>query len=364
MTPAAPPAVGRVLERVTATIRRHELLSPGDTVLVACSGGPDSIALLHALDRLRRLFRIRLAVFHFDHALRDRSGEDARYVQAQAERLGAPFLLRRATDRPRRGRSVEAWARLARYAALTVAAEEAGAHVAALGHTLDDQAETVLLGLVRGGGIEAVAGMPPRTSVPPLGFPAVRPLLDTTRPEVEAFCKALRLRPRRDPTNRDPRFLRNRIRRDVLPWLERTVDRDVRSTLARTAANVRGDAEYLEEVASEHAHAVVEVGEAELRLDADALAALPHPIAARVVRQAIRLAAAALGGSWETDAGAAHIESVLSLAAGRPGRRVDLPGDLMAERRKEYVRLSSPPARSTAGGSDGHQRPNRPQRRR
>jgi tRNA(Ile)-lysidine synthase len=364
MPPAGPPAVGRVLERITATVRRHDLLARGDTVLVACSGGPDSIALLHALDRLRRLFRIRLAVFHFDHALREGSEADGRYVQQQAERLGAPFLLRRAGDGPRRGQSVEAWARLARYAALTVAAEEVGAHLAALGHTLDDQAETVLLGLIRGGGLEAVAGMPPRASVPPLGFPAIRPLLDTNRDEVEAFCRALRLRPRRDPTNLDPRFLRNRVRRDVLPWLERKVDRDVRSTLARTAANVRGDADYLEELASEHAHDVVEVGDTDLRLHAEALTALPRPIAARVVRQAIRVAAAALGGSWEADAGAVHIEAVLDLAAGRPGRGIDLPGDLKAERDKEYVRVSSPEGSTRAGGSDAHRRPNRPHRRR
>ena len=351
-----PPAVARVLERITATVRRHTLFAPGDVVLVACSGGPDSLTLLHALHRLRRLLRIRLSVFHFDHRLREGSEDDARYVERQAGRLELPVVVRVADDRPRPGQSVEAWARLARYAALTSAAEEVGSNVAALGHILDDQAETVLLGLIRGGGLEAVAGMPARASLPPLGFPAVRPLLDTTRAEVEAFCRALRLRPRLDPTNTDPRFLRNRVRHDVLPLLEQAVERDVRGTLARTAANVRADTEYLEEVASEHAHGIIDVGEDELRIDADALAALPVPLAARVVRQAIRLAAAALGGEWEPDAGAAHIDGVLGLARGRPGRRIDLPGDLVAERRREYVRVSRPsPEGTRTGGADGHQ---------
>jgi tRNA(Ile)-lysidine synthase len=336
-----PPAVARVLERITATVRRYEMIRPGATVLVACSGGPDSLCLLHALHRLRRLLRHRVAVFHFDHGLRRGSAEDAAYVQRQATRLRLPFVLERADDRPRPGQSVEAWARTSRYAALTRAAAETGADVAALGHTLDDQAETVLLGLVRGGGLEAVAGMPPAGPVPPLGFPAVRPLLDTTRGETEAFCRSLRLRPREDPMNRDPRFLRARLRHRVIPALERAVDRNVRVTLARTAEHVRTDAEYLDALASHAAHAVVQVDEDAVGLRADALAVLPRPIASRVARQALRLAAAALGG-WEADVTAAHVESILDLAAGRPGRRSDLPGALSAARDREYVRISRP----------------------
>ncbi len=335
---ARPPAVARVLERVRATARRHGMLQGGTTVLVACSGGPDSICLLHALHLQRRLFRIRLAVFHFDHRLRPGSAGDAVYVERQARRLGLPFVLGEATDAPAKGESVEAWARLARYRALAEAAGEAGADVAALGHTLDDQAETVLLGLVRGGAIEAVAGMPPVATLPPLGFPAVRPLLDVTREEVVAFCRALRLRPRQDPTNLDRRFLRNRVRREVLPFLERTLDRSLRATLARTADLVRADAAYLESVASEAARGIVVVEGEEVRLDPGALTALPAPVAGRVVRHALRLAGA-LGGQPDAGHAAAHVRAILDLAAGAPRRRVDLPGPLLAERTRGYLRL-------------------------
>ncbi len=335
----APPAVARVLERIRATARAHELFVPGSTVLVACSGGPDSTCLLHALTRLRRLFRIRLAVFHFDHRLRPDSGRDAAYVRRQAERLGLPFVLEKATDRPQEGRSVEAWARMARYAALGQAAADLGADRAALGHTMDDQAETVLLGLFRGGGLEAVAGMDPLATLPPLGLTAARPLLETTREEVEAFCRALRLRPRIDPSNRDPRFLRNRVRSEVLPLLERRLDRGLKATLARTAANVREDVAFLESLASEAARRAIAVGEEEIRLDAAILRDLPGPVAARVVRQALRLAAAT-GGEWGPDPGAAHVRGVLDLAGGRPGRRLDVPGGLLAVRAKEYVRIA------------------------
>lgn len=337
--PARPPAVARVLERVTATARTRGMFEAGATVVVAVSGGADSLCLLHALHRLRRLLRIRLAVFHFDHALHRASGAHAAYVRRQAARLRLPVVVRRAAGRPGPGESVEAWARLARYASLSEAAVELGAHRAALGHTMDDQAQTVLLGLVRGGGLEAVAGMEPVASIPPLGLTAVRPLLEVTREETEAFCRSLRLRPREDPTNRSRRFLRNRVRLDVLPLLERRLDRNLRATLARTAEHVRADAALLEALASEAARTVVTVGEGEVRLDADGLAALPSPLGARVARDALRVAGA-MGGEWEADVGAAHVRAVLDLAAGRPGRRVDLPGRLLARRERRYVRLT------------------------
>ena len=336
---ARPPAVARVLERVTATVRKHEMFEPGQTVMVACSGGPDSTCLLHSLHSLRRLFRIGVVAFHFDHRLRPDSADDSAYVRRQAERLGMPTAFREAVDRPRRGQSVEAWARMARYAALTQAAADMGAHVAALGHTADDQAETVLLGLFRGGGLESLAGMPALGSIPPLGFPAARPLLEASRAETVAFCRALRLRPRQDPMNRDPRFLRNRIRHEVLPFLEKRLDRNVRATLARTADVIRADAEYLEGWADGLARGIVRVDESEIRIAAEALDELPAPLAARVVRGALRLAAAA-GGEWDADVSTSHIGAVVDLAHGRPGRSVDLPGPLKARRDREYVRLS------------------------
>jgi tRNA(Ile)-lysidine synthase len=336
--PRGPAPVARVLQRATSTARGHGMFDPGDLVLVACSGGPDSLCLLHALHRLRRLFRIRLAVFHFDHRLRRDSAKDARYVARQADRLGLEFHLREADEAPREGQSPEAWARLARYSALHSAAADAGAARAALGHTLDDQAETVLLGLLRGGGLEAAAGMPAVGSLPPLGFPACRPLIEVTREETEAFCRSLRLRPRRDPMNADRRYLRARIRLDVVPLLEERVDRGVRATLARSAQHVRADADYLESVASRAAREVIVVGD-DVSLDAEALAGLPEPIAARVVRQAIRVAAAA-GGEWQSDVTAGHVRSVSDLARRRGARSVDLPGGLLAARTKGYVRIS------------------------
>jgi tRNA(Ile)-lysidine synthase len=327
-----PPPVGRVIERVTATARRYRMFDPGSRVLVAVSGGPDSVCLLHALVRLRRLLKIHPVCFHFDHALRKGSDADAAYARRQANRLAVPFFLRRATSGPERGESGEAWARTVRYEALNNLLEELGGGVAALGHTADDQAETVLLALLRGGGLHALGGMKPVTGS------LVRPLLETTREETEAFCTSLHLRPRRDPMNEDPAFMRVGIRTRLIPQLERALGRNLRPTLVRTAVLLRQDAEFLDQLAqAARSEVVLERAREATLLRADRLGALAAPIAGRIVRRVLL----DLGAVPETG----HIEAVMGLAGARPGGSLTLPGGLIARREREYVRLSRPSLR-------------------
>ena len=330
-------SVTRVLQDVTRMIRRHRMLEPGSTVVVAVSGGPDSLCLLHAMVRLQRLLRVEPVCFHFDHHLRPGSASDAAYVRGQARKLGVPFVLREAHSTPNRGASVEAWARTVRYEALAAAAEEQGG-VAAVGHTADDQAETVLLALLRGGGLDAVSAMKPVTR------PVVRPLLETTREQTEAFCRALRLRPRRDPMNEDPAYLRVGIRDGVIPLLEERLGRNVRSSLARSAALLERDAGFLEGLAAE-ATSEVMAGRKDgtVELHAKALRDLPEALSTRVVRTALLEAGLAPA--------AAHIQSVLTLSTSRPGSRVLLGKGLLAERGREYVRLSRPSPHQTVARS-------------
>jgi len=330
-----PPAVARVLERVTRTAREHEMFAPGDTVLVSVSGGPDSVCLLYSLWYLRRLFRIRLEVFHFDHRLRRDSAKDAGYVARLADRLKVPLHLRTAADAPRKGESVEAWATVARGNAANDTRKEIGAQVIAEGHTLDDQAETILLNLIRGSGLEGVSGIWPggagkRRTV-------VQPLLDMERVEVEAFCRALHLRPRLDPMNRDPRLLRNALRLKVLPAIERATGREVKRPMARSADLLREDRLELYASAVDAMGRVVSGSPNDLRFDAKALRALPKPVASRAVRLAIyQVMERDDVAPWTREA----VEAVLDLAAGRPGRRRDLPNGLKARREREYVSVS------------------------
>ncbi|MGH2540094.1 MAG: tRNA lysidine(34) synthetase TilS [Actinomycetota bacterium] len=338
--PRRPPAVARVLERVTKTAREHEMLSAGDLVLVACSGGPDSVCLLYSLWHLRRLFRIRLAVFHFDHDLRPDSAKDAAYVRTLAERLRLPFHLRAAEGEPTKGGSVEAWATVARMNAANHVRRGIGASVTAEGHTLDDQAETVLLNLVRGSGLEGIVGIDPGRAEHAL----IQPLFEVERMDVEAFCRALHLRPRRDPMNEDRRYLRAAIRHEVLPVLERETGRRVTRSIARTADLLRGDRDELFAVAVKAYEDAVDGDRGrDVRIDAAKLRALPGPVAGRVIRlAAYNLLSTDAAAPWSK----AAIEAVLDLAEGRPGRRRDLPQGLKAVREKEYVRVSrvSPPS--------------------
>jgi tRNA(Ile)-lysidine synthetase-like protein len=313
------------------------MFRPGDTVLVACSGGPDSVCLLYALWHLRRLFRIRLEVFHFDHRLRPDASADARYVRRLAERLRLPFHLRVADDRPERGASVEAWATVARGDAANEVRTAIGARTVAEGHTLDDQAETVLLNLIRGGGLEAITGIWPGGGRDGSSTRVVQPLLDVERVEAEAFCRALHLRPRRDPTNRDRRHLRNAIRLDVLPAIERATGRSVKRPIARSADLLREDRIELSAAAVHASRRVVSGPRHELRFDVAELRTLPRAVASRVVRLALyQIMEREDVAPWTREA----VEAVLDLAAGRPGRRRDLPNGSTARRERGYVLVS------------------------
>jgi tRNA(Ile)-lysidine synthase len=319
-----PPAVARVLERVTRTAREHEMIAAGDTVLVACSGGPDSSCLLYSLWHLRRLFGMRLEVFHFDHRLRPGSSRDAAYVRRLSERLGLPFHLGVAEDGPARGESVEAWARTARSGSGERVADEIGARRLAEGHTLDDQAETVLMALLHGGDLHALVGIRPVLGA------QVQPLLAVTRQEVEAFCRSLGLRPRMDPTNRDTRRLRNALRVRGIPALEGVTGREIRGPIARTADLLRPVEEGWMRFARPSGGG--DPADGEYRLRADAVADLSPGVA----KEAIRVFLLALG----LPATRGSIDAVLDLAVGRTGRTRDLPNGLKARREREYVSLS------------------------
>lgn len=341
--PRRPPAVAKVLERVTKTAREHDLFAPGDLILVSCSGGPDSVCLLYSLWHLRRLFKIRLAVFHFDHKLRTDSAKDGGYVRKLAQRLKVPFYLRTADDRPSKGVSVEAWATVARMIAANDVRREIDAMATAEGHTLDDQAETVLLNLIRGSGLEGIAGIDPGHRNRAL----VQPLFDVERGDVEAFCRALHLKPRRDPMNEDRRYLRAAIRHEVMPALERETGRGVTRSIARTADLLRADRDELFAAAVRGLEGVVDgVRGKEVRLDVTELLELPRPVASRVIRlAAYNILSTDSASPWTKEA----IEAVLDLAEGRPGRRRDLPEGLKAVREKGYVRVtrSSPDPRES-----------------
>ena len=334
--PRRPPAVARVLERVTKTAREHEMFGPGDLVLVSCSGGPDSVCLLYSLWHLRRLFKIRLAVFHFDHKLRPDSARDGVYVRRFAARLKVPFHQQGADDEPLKGESVEAWAREARHAAAQDVAEDIGAARIAEGHTMDDQAETVLMAAIKGSGIFGLMGIWPTQG--PIPATRVQPLLDVSREDVEAFCRALGLRPRTDPTNADTNLLRNAIRTKAIPEIERVTRRQVRRPLARMADEIRP-------IALEQLMKGPNSGKAKgKRLEARGRRGEWFSVSVGLFEHRSRLESKVFIRGWlkrmRLPVSKEAIDAVLDLSEGRSGRRRDLPQGLKAVREKEYVRVS------------------------
>jgi tRNA(Ile)-lysidine synthase len=317
---------------------RRELaeLEPGARVVVACSGGADSLALTSAT-----VFEGRAAGWYVigatvDHGLQEGSAEHTQSVVAQMAGLGVDETVsaRAAVDAP--GLGPEAAARAARYAILDEIRERFAAELVLLGHTRDDQAETVLMGLARGSGGRAVAGMRPSYD----GYR--RPLLGVSRTDTVTACQVEGIEFWEDPHNRDPAFTRVRVRKRVLPVMEDELGPGVREALARTAAQLRPDMELLDAYATGALSEVTVDG----GLSTAALADLPQSIRTRVIRLAAVAAGAPAGELFYE-----HVLGVDALVTDWHGQRwVDVPGHLRALRRDGvllFERYGRPDARGS-----------------
>jgi tRNA(Ile)-lysidine synthase len=310
------PAVAAVRNAVRDCLRD---LAPGDLVLAACSGGADSLALAGALAFIAPRAGLRAGGVTVDHGLQDGSAARAAEVTSALSALGLDPVLDVAVAVDGRG-GPEAAARAARYEALSQVAERTAATAVLLGHTLDDQAETVLLGLARGSGPRSLAGMPPRRGV------FRRPLLGLRRADTIAACAALGLRTWDDPHNGDRRYARVRVRLDVLPALEAALGPGVAVALARTADQLRADAEVLENISSERFRGGSP-------LSASSLAGMPAAVRTRVLRQAAVEAGCPAGALTS-----GHVARLSELVTDWHGQRwIDLPGGVRASRRSGQV---------------------------
>ena len=237
-----------LLLRIEATLKKYRMLHPGERLLVASSGGADSVALFHLLKELTLRFPLRLSLLHFDHALRKKSAQDFEFVRSLAKKFNIPFYggrAKKATDRSKKGFSPEEKARELRYEFFGKIARKTKIRKIALAHHKDDQAETVLMRFLQGTGPRGLQGI--RPVVKNGGVTFIRPLGDVTRIELREFLRKNRIPYREDETNRSPRFLRNRIRHRLLPLLEKEFNPKVRDLLSRLAESIRSELEGLDE---------------------------------------------------------------------------------------------------------------------
>jgi tRNA(Ile)-lysidine synthase len=360
-------------------------LAPGDLVLVACSGGADSLALAAALAFEAPKLGLRGGGVTVDHGLQPGSADQAQRVTKALAVMGLDpvqsiiVTVARPGDRGQRGgrgdgngrggpgdRSEpgdwgelgdrgepgergepggrggreypgpEGAAREARYRALEQAASSGGAAAILLGHTTDDQAETVLLGLARGSGARSLAGMPERNGR------CLRPLLEVNRATTRAACAALGLEPWDDPQNADPSFARARVRHRLLPALEEELGPGVTEALARSARQLRADAEFLDSLAKAEARRLAPPGAG---LPLAALTALPQAIRSRVLRDAATAAGCPPGALT-----ARHIAGLEALVTGWRGQQwTDLPGGIRGRRRYGKLQFSSSNGEAAGG---------------
>lgn len=332
----------RMLNRVHRYIRKHGMLKAGDRVAVAVSGGADSVALLELLLRLRDRLGITLAVAHFNHRLRgEESDQDQRFVTALAARNGLPSFTEAAGDAPPGGANIESVAREQRYAFFRRLVAGGCATKVATAHTLDDQAETVLGRLLRGSGTPGLAGI-----YPVWENTVIRPLLAERRAEVRAWASRQGLQWREDLSNLQLQFLRNRLRHQVLPMLERDFNPRLAAVLSETAELARAEEQFWQARVAALADQLLQTSGAGWKLALADFVQLSEAEQRRLLREALRRARGHL-----RQIEFSHIEEARHLAlASQSGREVMLPGCRVE---RVFGSLLIQPCSGRAGPSSG-----------
>ena len=320
-----------LLSEVKKTVGRYRLLQKNDKVLIALSGGADSVVLLTLLLELKHTFGLSFHLAHLNHCLRGReSDEDAEWTEALAGRLAIPITIekRNVLEWARReGYSLEEGARKVRYAFLSNAADKVNATKIATGHTLDDQAETVLLRLLRGTGLSGLAAIAPKRGR------VIRPLIELTRQEIVGYLRAKGVEYRRDSSNLQLKYPRNRLRLELIPFLKKEFNAKITELLGRYGELAYVDNSYLETVARGAFSTVLILRNvSRIVLDRQKLLLLHPALSRRVIRIAIKEMKGDLRGIKSK-----HILSSLELST---GKRLELPSGLILTRQYENLVIS------------------------
>lgn len=334
---------------VRRTCERWELFAPGARVLAAVSGGPDSTAMLYVLVELGPSLGISLGVAHFHHHIRgDQADADAAFVSRLAGALGLP-LHAGGEDVPARARvqrmSLEQAAREARYSFLRETAQTHGYGRIAVGHTLDDQAETVLLAMLRGAGLDGLGGMAP------LAADLARPLIEATRDQVLEYLRVRGLDYRTDESNLDLRYTRNRVRHLLIPFIEGEFCPHLKAALARQAQLLRDEGRWVGRLTGDFLETAAKPVPGGLAIDLERLQVADIALRRRAVREAARIVSGQEAGPLRF----ANVEDVLGLLEARTGATCDLPAGLRARRDYgclEVVRRPGADPKDTGAGGE------------
>lgn len=315
-----------VIKKFRHTIKYYGLIAKNDKIVVGVSGGPDSVTLLYLLNNLKKELNLTLHIAHLDHMLRKDSDADRRFVHNLAIRLKLPITSAQVNvaELVKKG-SVEEIARNVRLGFLFSVAKKIKARKIALGHNFDDQAETVLMRILRGAGLCGLSAMLPKREIS--GYQIIRPLIEIRRKEIETFLKSKKITPRRDVSNAQDIYLRNRIRNSLLPLLEKDYNKSIKEVLVNIADSVGFDYDYLMRAAH---HKAGKIGR---NISLDKLSKL-HPSMRRLI---LRLAISSLKGDTRK-IDFRHIKEIEDLILSRPVNAVvDLPKGISVIKRKKNL---------------------------
>jgi len=320
-----------LIEKVRNTILRYQMIEKNELVMLALSGGVDSTALLWILLQLKDELNFELALAHLNHQLRgEEADKDERFVQALSDETGLELKIGQYNVRRlacKEGLSLEEAARKARYGFLFKAANELIADKIALAHNRDDQAETFLINLLRGSGCKGLSG------INPIQSKLIRPLIECHREEIEEFLKKRGLRYRIDLSNFNVRYIRNKMRHKLIPYLQKNFNPNIKAILAQEADILREVDDYLKTEIDQKIEELTTRDKYKICIKTTPFVLLPLAIKRRLIRGAIeRVKGDTKRITW------AHINSILQLfEAGREGKKVTLPQGLMVKREMDEV---------------------------
>ncbi|GFZ34187.1 tRNA(Ile)-lysidine synthase [Clostridium zeae] len=311
-------------DKVINFIREHHMIKKGDKVLVALSGGPDSVCLLHVLYMMRHELGISLGAAHINHLLRgDDSFEDESYVEKMCDNLGIPCFIKRVdVEIMAKDKSIssEMAGREARYGFFSEVIKEKGFNKVAIAHNANDQAETILMRVMRGTGIDGLVGIKPvRDEI------YIRPILCVTREEIEDYCESNNLNPRIDRTNLESIYSRNKVRLEMIPFIKNNFNKDIVESLNRLASLANIDSEYIDKSSEDMYFKFCKEKVGTIIINKEAFY-IHEALLTRLIRKSIFYVS---GATYNFEM--KHIYDIILLQKGKTGKNINLPNNIVAE---------------------------------
>ena len=325
-----------VFEKVLSTINKHNLIEPGDKIVIGISGGPDSVCLLHILSRLKEKIDIELYAAHLNHQIRGLEAQkDALYVSNICDKLGVTYFLK-SIDVPKyckdNSLSIEEGARKLRYEMFEEIKQRTKSNKIAIGHNLNDQAETVLMRIMRGTGLQGLRGIEYSRE-----NGVIRPLLDIERNDIEEYCKLHNLEPRIDESNLENIYTRNKIRLELIPYMMDNFNPSLIESIVRMSNNLKSDSDYIENEAEAKFKNICEIASDTVNVKINDFSKLHNAIKVRILRKGIKHI---LGDTNFIDQ--KHIEDIMEFEnESKINKMLTLPRGIFVYRKQNYIILTT-----------------------